>query len=170
MTGQLIDDLRALLSALHPDYRFEYDEASAMNIKADSLGNRAGLIYIEEIRQGRYRIPQNRTQGFWKLKETSVSIYFIRFSSELDPYASIGDTPASNALSFTLTQTRQAIRDRIEREVVVPFIEAMAADTRYTVGDFTFAYPPHPRFDSNEIAVLINFNVIQQNSCIENLK
>lgn len=170
MTGQLIDDLRAILEPLHPDYRFEYDEAAAMNIKADSLDNRAGLIYIEEIQQGRYRLPQSRAQGFFNIKETAVSVYFIRFSADLDPYAGIGNSPASQAVAFTKTQTRQAIRDRIEQEVVMPFMQALHNDARYRVGDFAFSYPPHPRFDSNEVSVLLSFNITQQSSCLETLK
>lgn len=170
MTGQLIKKLGEILQLLSPEYYFEYDEASAMNVKADAVENSAGLVFIEEVRGGRYRIPQNRTQGFYREKETRLSIYFCRFSKELEPFAGLGNTPLSVQAKHTLTMTRQAIRDRIEAEVVVPFMEAMDKAMRgelrgFTVGDYTFTYPHVSRFDSNEVAVVLDFTLLQQTPC-----
>ncbi len=170
MTGQLIKKLGDILKSLHADYYFEYDEASAMNVKADAVENSAGLIFIEEVRGGRYRIPQNRTQGFFRQKETRLSIYFCRFSKELEPFAGLGNTPLSVQAQHTLTMTRQAIRDRIEEEVVVPFMEAMDEAMRgdlrgYSVGDYYYSYPEFSRFDSNEVPVVLNFTLLQQTPC-----
>lgn len=170
MTGELIDRLGALLKSLNAGYYFEYDESSAMNLKADAVENDAGLIFIEEVRGGRYRLPQNRAQGFYRQKETRLSIYFCRFMKELEPFAGLGDTPLSVQAQHTLTMTRQAIRDRIEAEVVIPFMnaidEAMKRDWRgYTVGDYTFTYPHLSRFDSNEVAVVLDFTLLEQTTC-----
>lgn len=170
MTGQLITELGSILQSLHADYYFEYDEASAMNVKADAVENSAGLIFIEEVRGGGYRIPQNRTQGFFRQKETRMSIYFCRFSKELEPFAGLGNTPLSVQAQHTLTMTRQAIRDRIEDEVVIPFMNAMDEAMRrelrgYSVSDYTFTYPHLSRFDANEVAVVLNFSLSQQTSC-----
>lgn len=170
MTGQLIKKLGDILKSLHADYYFEYDEARAMNVKADVVENEAGLIFIEEVRGGRYRIPQNRTQGFFRQKETQLSIYFCRFSKELEPFAGLGNTPLSVQARHTLTMTRQAIRDRIEVEVVVPFMEAMDKAFRndlrgYSVGDYDYSYPKVSRFDSNEVAVVLNFKLLQETTC-----
>lgn len=167
--------LRAILEPLHCDYRFEYDEASAMNLKADALAADAGLIYIEEVRRGRYRVPQNRDRGFFRQKETNLSVWFCRFSRELEPFAAIGTSPLSVAAENTLTWTRQAIRDRIEAEVVVPFIDAMdkALHGRlrgFSVGDYEYTYPYRPRFDSNEVAVVLNFTLLQLSACLGQLK
>lgn len=170
MTGELINQLECILRPLHCDYHFEYDESSAMNVKADAVKNSTGLIFIEEIRRGRYRIPQNRAQGFFIQKETGVSIYFCRFSKELEPFAGLGTTQLSVDARQTLTMTRQAIRDRIESEVVIPFINAMDKAMRnalrgVTVGDYNYTYPHRSRFDSNEVAVVLNFTLLQQTSC-----
>lgn len=170
MTGQLIKKLGGILKSLHADYYFEYDEASAMNVKADAVENEAGLIFIEEVRGGRYRIPQNRTQGFFRQKETRLSIYFCRFSKELEPFAGLGNTPLSVQAQHTLTMTRQAIRDRIEEEVVIPFMNEMDVAIKnalrgYSVGDYTFTYPHLSRFDSNEVAVVLDFTLLQQTPC-----
>lgn len=175
MTGDLIRCLRSIIEPLHCDYRFEYDEASAMNVKADSVSNRAGLIYIEEITRGRYRSPQNRSQGYFFLKETSLSICFCRFSKELEAFASIGTTPLSMAVENTLTMTRQAIRDRIETEVVMPFIAALGRQLPRllpgsTFGDMAFRYPKPGRFDANEVAIVLEFTITQQASCLDALK
>ncbi len=170
MTGQLIKKLGDILRPMHSDYYFEYDEASAMNVKADAVDNEAGLIFIEEVRGGHYRIPQNRTQGFFRQKETQLSIYFCRFSKELEPFAGLGNTPLSVQAQHTLTMTRQAIRDRIEAEVVIPFMNAMDVAMRndmrgYSVGNYTYSYPHLSRFDSNEVAVVLNFTLLQQTPC-----
>lgn len=175
MTGELIKQLECLLRSLHSDYHFEYDEAGAMNVKADAVKNNAGLIFIEEIRRGRYRIPQTRTQGFFRQKETQLSIYFCRFSKELEPFAGLGTTQPSIDAQHTLTQTRQAIRDRIESEVVVPFIDAMEKAMKtslrgFSVGDYNYTYPYRSRFDSNEVAVVLDFTLLQQSACAGTLK
>ena len=175
MTGELIARLRGILQSLDCDYYFEYDEASAMNVKADAVTNDRGLIYIEEIRGGRYRVPQTRTQGYFFQKETSVSIYFCRFSKELEPYAGLGNTPASELAAATFTMTRQAIRDRIEAEAVIPFIAALnkafgGTLRNYSVGDYTFTYPVGSRFDANEVAILLIFTLLQQTSCLNVLE
>lgn len=175
MTGELIKQLECILKSLHADYYFEYDEAAAMNVKADAVRNDAGLIFIEEVRRGRYRIPQNRTQGFFRQKETSLSIYFCRFSKELEPFAGLGNTQISLDAGHTLTMTRQAIRDRIESEVVMPFLDAMDKAMRSTlrgcsVADYNYTYPFRSRFDSNEVAVVLDFTLLQQTSCDGALK
>lgn len=170
MTGQLIKKVGNILKSLHADYYFEYDEASAMNVKADAVDNESGLIFIEEVRGGRYRLPQNRTQGFFRQKETRLSIYFCRFSKELEPFAGLGNTPLSVQAEHTLTMTRQAIRDRIEAEVVVPYMEAMDKEMRgdlrdFTVGDYHYSYPEDSRFDANEVSVVLNFTLLQKTTC-----
>lgn len=175
MTGELIKQLECILRPLHCDYHFEYDEASAMNVKADAVKNSTGLIFIEEIRRGRYRIPQNRAQGFFRQKETNISIYFCRFSKELEPFAGLGTTQLSIDAGQTLTMTRQAIRDRIESEVVVPFINSMGRAMRstlrgFTVGDYNYTYPYRSRFDSNEVAVVLDFTLLQQTPCTETMR
>lgn len=175
MTGEVIHCLRDVLETLHPDYRFEYDEAAAMNLKADAVKNDTGLIFIEEVRGGRYRVPQTRSQGFFRQKETTLSVSFCRFSKELEPFAGIGTTPLSLQAQHTLTGTRQAIRDRIEREVVLPFLEAMERAMRgrlrgTTVGDYTYSYPFRARFDANEVAVVLTFTLLQQTPCISSIR
>lgn len=175
MTGELINQLECILRSLHGDYHFEYDEAAAMNVKADAVRNDAGLIFIEEVRRGRYRVPQSRAQGFFRQKETSLSVYFCRFSKELEPFAGLGTTQPSVDARRTLTMTRQAIRDRIEAEVVIPFIDAMnkamlTTLRGVTVGDYNYTYPFRSRFDSNEVAVVLDFTLLQQTSCAATLR
>lgn len=170
MTGNLIRAIGEICSSLHPDYRFEYDEASAMNIKADAMQNYEGLIFMEEIQQGRYDMP-GRGARFFRQKNTNVSIYFCRFSKTLNEFGGSGQTPISGR---NLTLTRQEIRDQIECEVVQPFMESMDSYQRsksatISINSYNFVYPPHSRFDSNEVAIILNFTITQYSSCTGNL-
>lgn len=175
MTGELIKDIVSTIHGLNAGYFVEYDEAAAMNVKADTIPNDRGLVFIEEVRRGRYRVPQSASQGYYVSKDTELSIYFCRFSKELQPYASIGDSPASVAAQRTITETRQAIRDRIESEVVTPFVNALIWGRHgvfegCTFSDFAVSYPYTSRFDSNEVAVVLSFTITQRSSCFGALK
>ncbi len=166
MTGNLIKALGEILSGLHADYKFEYDEASAMNIKADAVENDKGLIFIEEILSGTY--GQAPTSRFFKCKMTPVSIYFCRFSKELGESGGGGETSLSSGNN--LTMTRQAIRDRIECEVLLPFMSqldeyAKSPSSIISVSNYSFSYPTHSRFDSNEVAIVLTFTITQYSSC-----
>lgn len=170
MTGNLIRAIGEICSTLHPDYRFEYDEASAMNIKADAIHNYEGLIFMEEIQQGRYDMPGTGMR-FFRQKNTNVSIYFCRFSRTLNEFGGSGQTSESER---NLTLTRQEIRDRIECEVVLPFMESMdsyqkSKSSTISINSYNFVYPPHSRFDSNEVAIILNFTITQYQTCLGNL-
>lgn len=171
MTSNLLKAIGEILSGLHCDYRFEYDEAAAMNIKADAIKNNKGLIFMEEVRRGRYDMNGGKSR-FYKTKDTAISINFCRFSPELNEFAS--DNLATVNERNNLTLTRQTIRDRIECEVIMPFIETLenyvkGPHNSITVSSLEYVYPTHSRFDSNEVCITLNFTITQYNSCWGNL-
>lgn len=129
----------AIPAVTAPLYPVEYEEMRMMNLKADEKSSDSRFAYIEEFVEGNYVktkfIPQ---------KTTVAQIYFCRFIE-------FGGTAIE----------REAIRSQIEREIIFPFIEAYNDSHLFDkVQDWKFFTPP-PRFDANEISVMLQFNCTQ---------
>ena len=164
LPGYLIESIRSLLSDIVPDAVFEYDEASMMNVKADDILRSKTFVYVEEITTSRIeRI------GFSHFRTTPCYIYFCRFEPfQNDAYH--GDTRHSQQAASQGTIPRQTLRDQLEDTIVLPFIAAVGHKFRRhdTTPRYTLDYPP-PRFDANEVSVLLTINLTQY-ICLENWK
>ena len=175
----MVNELINIINGINPKYYVTYEEASMMNVKADLIPhqdgeyyqipedvsgnpileyivdnnleyiNGAGTIinpgerlqgfcYIEEFRQGKY----NKALHGWFSKSTKVQLWFCK----------IGQFH-SDALK------RELLRSDIEQEIVLPFIKQVNGTGLFkTIDTFEFFTPP-PRFDMNEVSIMLQFNL-----------
>jgi len=118
-------------------YIIHYDDKYMMNKKADDLRRSQSFIYIEEFVQGSY----NKGKYNNGTKSIRTQIYFCKFIEM-----------HNEAIN------RQKLRSIIETEIVVPFIKAY--ENKYgEVQQWKFYYPL-PRWDGNEVSVLLEFDCI----------
>jgi hypothetical protein len=153
LPGALIGRIEGIVKSVCPDAVFEYDEASMMNVKADDIERDKSFVYIEELTQSRIETPKGRPAS----RVTPVQIYFCRFEP-LHNDAWHGDTRHSQAAAAKLTVARQAIRDSIENEMVLPVVERISQELQRYSPTYTFRYPPS-RFDANEVAVMLEVTI-----------
>lgn len=128
----ILEHIRELCRTANPSYHFEFESEKMMNVKADD--DRFPCVFFEEYINGRYF-----QQYGWK-KSVQVELSFMR----LAPFQ-------CNA------EEREHLRERIEREAVIPFIEALNGSGVFlAVDEFTCMAEP-PRFDANAVSVLARF-------------
>lgn len=133
----MIQKLTDVITVANPDYIVEFEENKMMNIKVDELEKDAKFAYIEEYVQGSYGDTK-----FFKQKTTQIQIYFCRFSD----------------LHIDAIE-REQIRKAIESEIVIPFMK-LYNETFNAVHEWKF-YTPLPRFDANEVSIMLQFNFVQ---------
>lgn len=129
---QIIENI---IDSLNTNYRFEYEESSMMNVRADDYKRGDSFVYVEEFRQG--RITEMRYGG--KIKEMKLQIYFCKFC-ELH----------NNAIE------REKLREKILTDIVYPFINGYKKAGYGNVAEWGIYYPL-PRFDGNEVSVMLEF-------------
>ena len=122
-----------------PLYEVEYEENKMMNLKVDEKSLDARFAYIEEFTQGTYE-----KKPFVPQKTTQVQIYFCRFGS-----------------MHSTAVEREAIRSQIESEIIFPFMKAYNDSGIFDRVDSWKFYTPLPRFDANEISIMLQFNCKQ---------
>ena len=152
LPGALIGRIEGIVKNVCPEAVFEYDEASMINVKADGIKRNKSFVYIEELLQSRIETPKGRPAS----RVTPVQIYFCRF----EPFqndAWHGDTRHSQSAAKR-TVARQAIRDSIENEMVLPVIERISRELQEYSPTYNFRYPP-TRLDANEVAVLLEVTI-----------
>ena len=140
----MIQEIKTLIESIGvvnslPLYPVEYEENKMMNLKVDDKGLDARFAYIEEFTQGSYS-----REKFVPQKVTQVQIYFCRF----------GEFQSS-------AMDREAIRSVIESEIVFPFMEAYNNSMKFDVVNEWKFYTPLPRFDANEVSIMLQFNCKQ---------
>jgi len=132
----MLSKLEEIINNANSSYIVEYEELSMMNVKADEIKYSQPFAYIEEFRQGEY----GKT-GFWRNKTTKLEIWFCRFCQfEND------------------ARVREAIRDAIESEIILPFIEEYKKHTELVQPEKWNWFTPPPRFDSNEVSIMLQFD------------
>lgn len=132
----MIEQLKAIINDSNENYEVEYEESRMMNLKADEKSLDARFVYIEEFVQGTYEKPK-----FHKIKTTRAQIYFCRFCE-----------------MHSTAMQRQAIRDQIESEIVLPFMDNYNVSGIFQkVETFRFL-TPLPRFDANEVSIMLEFD------------
>ena len=144
----MIQELKTLIESiedgntLSPLYPVEYEENKMMNLKADEKSLDARFAYIEEFVQGSYT-----REKFVFQKITQVQIYFCRFAEFQNS-----------------AMDRENLRNQIESEIVRPFMNAYNDSGIFDrVDNFKF-YTPLPRFDANEVSIMLQFDC-KQNMC-----
>lgn len=134
---KLLEQLKQIAADVVPSYRFEYEATKMENVKADD--GKFPLIFFEEYvnKDGRY----SQRYG-WK-KHQPVELYFLK----LAPFQ-------ADAV------TREALRDEIEVEAVLPFLEGLNdAQVFENIEDVRVTAVP-PMFDSNAVGLLLTFDVV----------
>ena len=144
----MIQELKTLIESiedgntLSPLYPVEYEENKMMNLKADEKSLDARFAYIEEFVQGSYT-----REKFVFQKITQVQIYFCRFAEFQNS-----------------AMDRENLRNQIETEMVLPFMRRYNDSGIFDrVDNFKF-YTPLPRFDANEVSIMLQFDC-KQNIC-----
>lgn len=135
----MITQLKEIIAAANPDYIVEFEENKMMNVKADEYALGAKFAYIEEYNQGTYS-----KEKFFKKKTTQVQIYFCRF---IDLAVDASD--------------RELIREQIESEIVLPFMNAYNDSPAFELVNTWRFYTPLPRFDSNEVSIMLQFDCVE---------
>lgn len=133
----ILERITDLLKQANPDYTVVYEESSMMNIKADKLEETASFVHIEEFRKGLFINPR-----YVDLKrQVSMQLYFSKFTQF-----------QNDAIE------RERLRVQIENEIVLPFIRLYKNSRVFDdVSSWGCDYPL-PRFDANEVSVLLTFN------------
>ena len=138
----MIQELKTLIETSNPLYEVEYEENKMMNLKADEKSLDARFAYIEEFVQGSYTRPKYVLE-----KITQVQIYFCRFAEFQNS-----------------AMDRENLRNQIESEIVLPFMRRYNDSGIFDrVDNFKF-YTPLPRFDANEVSIMLQFDC-KQNIC-----
>lgn len=135
----MIQEITDLIQSVNPLYLVEYEESRMMNLRADEKSLDGRFCYIEEFTSGTYE--RNR---FVPQKTTRISLYFCQFT-----------TLHGTALD------REAIREDIERTVIYPFINKYNDSGIFDRVEIWNFASPLPRFDANEVSVMLSFNCKQ---------
>ena len=137
----ILEKLFSICESANKDYQCIYEEGSMMNVKVDKIKRTESYVYIEEFRSGAYS-----KQDYRKSKSYRIQIYFSKFVNF-----------KADAL------VRESLRNEIEKEIVLPFMDAYNKTSFFKRNDTWQFYYPIPRFDANEVSVMLEFN------CIENI-
>jgi hypothetical protein len=132
----MLNKITEIIKAANPSYTVIYEEKHMMNVRADELQRNAGFAYIEEFIRGRYQQERYRPAS----KTMQMQIYFSRFA---DMHAD--------------AMTREALRTQIETEIILPFMKQYEKSAYFNPVDAWNIYYPFPRWDANEVSVMLEF-------------
>lgn len=132
----MLTQLESIINRANPLYLIEYEELSMMNVHADEIKYSQPFAYIEEFTQGRYG-----KEGYFNQKTVEVQIWFCKFCQ------------------FQNTaREREAIRKQIETEMVLPFMAEYKKETGLHNPETWKFFTPPPRFDANEVSIMLQFD------------
>lgn len=131
---RLLETIENLVKASCPGYSFEFDTDRMMNVEADDI--KFPCVFFEEYTDGRI------SGVYIKKKQVTVELSFMDLA-EFQCGA----------------RARENIRERLEQNAVLPFINALEASEVFDqISDFTIMAEP-PRFDANCVSLLLRFDV-----------
>jgi hypothetical protein len=116
-------------------YSFVFENKAMFNACADNIS--FPCIFFEEYREGSYR-----TQYYFE-KITRIQLSFCKLCA-----------------MHAKAAEREALRESIENEAVKPFISLFNANKHIfdKVSEWKF-YTPAPRFDVNEVSIMLQFDL-----------
>ena len=138
----MLEFLKQLINKANVNYKVFYNEAAMMNIDTSKLKRNEGFVYIEEYREG-------DIEGEYWLKDiANLQMYFCRFA----PFEETAEG-------------REQLRTQIKQEVVYPFIKLLRSGDalkyfREPIKNFRYYQPP-PRFDDNEVSIMLQFKATE---------
>lgn len=128
----ILEKIKELCEQTNLDYKFVFESAEMMNRKADDV--HFPVAYFEEYNDARIR------KGFGLHKQVRVELHLLR----LAPFQ-------CSAL------VREKIREQIEAEFALPFIERLNRSGHFDqVSEFD-CMPVPPMFDANAVGVMLRF-------------
>ena len=134
----MLEQITELLNNANPDYRVIYQEVAATDMGNEHPAPGDRYAIVEEIFRGKYRRDLYATD-----KLTRLRIYFCIFEEALDATG------------------RQEIRDRIEAEIITPFIAAYHAHPEFRDMENGRFFYPRPRFEEGETGIVLLFECRQ---------
>lgn len=132
----MISELKNIIDSVGSGYIVSFEESKMMNVKADEYPLGAKFAYIEEYISGSYT-----KEKFFHKKILQLQVYFCMFTElQVDAIE------------------REAIREQIESEIVIPFMEKYNASGIFDKVDTFKFMTPLPRFDANEVSIMLQFD------------
>ena len=126
--------IKNICAQVLPDWEFRFNDRQSMNVEADDI--LFPFVFFEEYREGNYRCKH-----FFD-KTTKCELYFCK------------------RLATDEGDRREALRDEIEVEAVVPFIKAFNDSGIFQkVVEWKFFAAP-PRFDAAEVSIMLQFDAV----------
>lgn len=146
-------------------YLFEYEANDFMDLKANRMTRDTSGVHLPELEQSDIL---RFTRGGGRYRRFYFKPYFFKWG-QFGEQVSHGDTPHSIA---TRDQSigRQAIRNQIESEIVLPFIDAIEQRASAALEGLEEYYPyffpyyrtrilyPVPWFTGHEVGIQVTFN------------
>lgn len=131
---RLLKTIEDIVRESCPGYSFEFDTDRMMNVEADDI--KFPCVFFEEYTDGRI------AGAYLKQKQVTVELSFMDLAEfQCD------------------ARVREEIRERLEQDVVLPFIRALESSNKFDqISDFTIMAEP-PRFDANCVSLLLRFDV-----------
>lgn len=133
----LIDKIKALVESAVPGYAFEYETSKMMNVRSDDRPYPMAFLEEYPAQDGRYILKYGRK------KAVVVELSFMRLADRENFHGDAID--------------RERLREQIEEEAVLPFIEAFNASPDFETLEEFRVTPEPPRFDANAVSVLLVF-------------
>jgi len=132
----MITELKQIIQESNLAYIVEFEESKMMNVKADEYPMGAKFAYIEEYISGSYT-----KEKYFHKKILQIQVYFCMFTE----------------LQVDAIQ-RETIREQIESEMVIPFMDKYNASGAFDKVDTFKFLTPLPRFDANEVSIMLQFD------------
>ena len=131
----ILSKLQSIAESACPNYTFQFETKNMMNVDADD--QLFPCIFVDEYYDGRYIKTGNR-----RYKQVAVDIHFLDLCDMQNT-----------------AMEREAIRERIEREALMPFMEALNADGMFLSVDDYSCSPEPPLFDANAVGLLVRVSL-----------
>ena len=133
----LIDKIKAICEKACPAYSFQYETSKMMNVRADDRPYPMAFLEEYPSQDGRIILKYGRK------KAVIVELSFMKLADR--------ENFQGDAID------RERLREEIEEEAVLPFIEAFNASPDFDrVEEFRIT-PEVPRFDAHAVSVLLIF-------------
>lgn len=129
----LLSTIKSIVEQACPGYLFEFETSNMMNVRADDKV--FPCVFFEEYSSdGKYIARYG-----WR-KQVLIELSFMKLAD------------------FQCNATdREALREEIEAEAVIPFMDAFNASGIFEPVNEFICYPEPPRFDANAVSVMLRF-------------
>ena len=128
----LLQRIQALVAASCPGYGFEYETQKMMNVRADDKA--FPCVFFDEY----YTETDDMASRYGDKTVATVNIHFLK----------LADFQCDAVV-------REALRQEIKTEALLPFVEAAKASRDFTAVRVIDRSPEPPLFDANAVGILL---------------